>query len=74
MTIAQAEMIVALLGIYVAIGAVVALLYTTFGAGKIDPAAKGMPIQARAIIFPGVVGLWPLMLAKLVTQKEPPIS
>ena len=28
----------------------------------------------RLLIFPGIAGLWPLMLTKLFTQKEPPVS
>ena len=64
------------LGIYVAIGLLVGLVYMFGGAGRIDPAAtgKGMPLRVRLLILPGVLGLWPLMLAKLFRQTEPPIS
>ena len=64
------------LGIYVAIGLLVGLVYLFGGAGRIDPAArgKGMPLRVRLLILPGVLGLWPLMLAKLFRQTEPPIS
>lgn len=74
MDLALAEAITLAMGIYFAIGAVFALLFVLFGAARIDPAAKGMPVQARLIIFPGVMGLWPLMLVKLFTQKAPPVS
>ena len=59
---------------YLAIGAVVALIYVFGGAGRIDPAAKGrgMPLRVRFMIFPGVMALWPMMALKLFTQTEPP--
>ncbi|MEL6667067.1 MAG: hypothetical protein AAFQ24_13140 [Pseudomonadota bacterium] len=71
-----ANLLVTGLGIYAAIGLLVALAYLFGGAGRIDPAAKGkgMPIRVRLMIMPGVIGLWPLMLSKLFVQKEPPIS
>jgi len=74
MSIALATTIVSALGVYFAIGAVFALFFVTFGVGRIDPDAKGMPLRARAIIFPGVMGLWPLMLMKTFNQKAPPVS
>ena len=71
-----ANLLVTGLGIYAAIGLLVALAYLFGSAGRIDPAAKGkgMPIRVRLMIMPGVIGLWPLMLSKLFAQKEPPIS
>jgi hypothetical protein len=74
MTIAMAETIVAVLGVYAAIGVAFALAFIVFGAGRIDPSARGMPVQARMIIFPGVAALWPLVLVKLFAQREPPVS
>jgi len=74
MSIELANMIVAGLGIYLAIGAVFALGFVFFGAGKIDPAAKTMPIRARLLILPGAMGLWPVMAMKWLRQKEPPLS
>lgn len=74
MSLETASLIVTIAGVYLAIGAVFALVFVTLGAGRIDPGAKGMPFQARALIFPGVMGLWPLMLVKLLTQKAPPVS
>ena len=74
MSLETASLIVTLFGLYFAIGAVFALFFVTLGASRIDPAAKGMPVQARLILFPGVMGLWPLMLIKSFTQKAPPVS
>ena len=71
-----ANIIVMAIGVYAAIGLLVGLAYLFGGAGRIDPAAKGkgMPWRVRALILPGVLGLWPLMLTKLFRQTEPPIS
>ena len=76
MSEAAAETLVLGLGLYFAIGALVGLIYLFGAAGRIDPAAKGkgLPLRVRLLIFPGVMGLWPLMLTKLFTQKEPPVS
>jgi len=76
MSESAAEILVLALGIYAAIGLLIALVFAFGGAGRIDPAAKGkgMPIRVRLMILPGVVGLWPVMLTKLLTQKEPPVS
>ncbi len=76
MSEAAAETLVMTLGIYALIGMLVGLIYLFGGAGRIDPAArgKGLPLRVRLLIFPGIAGLWPLMLTKLFTQKEPPVS
>lgn len=71
-----AELLVLGLGIYAAIGVLVGLIYVFGGAGRIDPAAKGkgLPFRVRLMILPGIAGLWPVMLTKLLTQTEPPVS
>ncbi|MEM9937791.1 MAG: hypothetical protein AAF768_02990 [Pseudomonadota bacterium] len=71
-----ANLIVSGSGLYLLIGLIVALIYVFGGAGRIDPAAKGkgLPLRVRLLIVPGVMGLWPIMLTKLFTQKEPPVS
>lgn len=71
-----AEILVLGLGIYALIGVLVGLIYMFGGAGRIDPAAKGkgLPLRVRLMILPGIVGLWPVMLTKLLSQREPPVS
>ena len=75
MTEGVANAIVLFLAAYAGVGLLIAFIYAFGGAGRIDPAArgKGLPIQARLLIMPGVLGLWPLMLSKLFRQKEPPV-
>lgn len=76
MSEAAAETLVLVLGVYAAIGVLVGLIYMVGGAGRIDPAAKGkgLPLRVRFLVLPGIIGLWPIMLTKLMTQKEPPVS
>jgi len=76
MSESAAEILVLGLGIYALIGVLIGLVFAFGGAGRIDPAAKGksLPLRVRLMILPGVAGLWPVMLTKLLTQKEPPIS
>lgn len=76
MSVEAAELLVLVLGAYFGVGLLVSLIYMFGGAGRIDPAAKGkgLPLRVRVLILPGIVGLWPLMLAKLFTQTEPPVS
>lgn len=71
-----AEILVLGLGIYALIGVLVGLIYVFGGAGRIDPAAKGkgLPFRVRLMILPGIAGLWPVMLIKLLSQTEPPVS
>ncbi|GAB5457422.1 MAG: hypothetical protein Hens3KO_04520 [Henriciella sp.] len=76
MTDELASSIISGFGLYLAVGVLVALIYFFGGVGRIDPAAKGkgMPFRARLLIMPGIIGLWPLMLSKLLRQKEPPLQ
>lgn len=76
MSLEAAGMLVQLMGFYLLAGLLVGLLYLFGGAGRIDPAAKGkgMPWRVRFLVLPGIIGLWPLMLSKLIRQKEPPVS
>lgn len=76
MSLEAAGMLVQLMGFYLLAGLLVGLIYLFGGAGRIDPAAKGkgMPWRVRFLVLPGIIGLWPLMLSKLLRQKEPPVS
>ena len=71
-----ANLLVSGLGLYLLIGLGVGVIYLFGGAGRIDPAAKGagLPWRVRFLVLPGIIGLWPLMATKLLTQKEPPVS
>lgn len=74
MSVDAAEWLVKVLGLYLAAGVLVAIVFIVKGPARIDPAARGMPWAARLFLLPGVAALWPLMLQKWLTQKEPPHS
>ena len=74
MSEAWADLLVLAMGAYLALGALIALLFVFLGAGRIDPAAQGMPLQARLIIWPGCTLLWPLILVKWLRGSGPPVA
>ncbi|MEL7296342.1 MAG: hypothetical protein AAGJ86_01705 [Pseudomonadota bacterium] len=74
MSVATASTIMALLGGYLLIGLVVAIGLLLSGLGNMDPAAAQLRWRVRLLLLPGLVGLWPLMLAKRLTQSEPPLQ
>ncbi len=74
MSVADAQMLVLMLGLYFGIGFIFACLFVIFGVGRIDPAARTMPIRARLLILPGAAFLWPFMAFKWATQTEPPLT
>ena len=55
---------------YLAIGLLVAVPFLIFGIGRIDPAAKAAPWTFRALVFPGVVAMWPLLLLRWLKSRE----
>ena len=74
MSVAAASTLVTVIGIYLAVGLLIGIAFALGAAKRIDPDAADMTWGARLLIIPGVAGLWPLMLAKLFTQSEPPVS
>jgi hypothetical protein len=74
MTVETATWIVGALVAYGAAGAVFALLFLAFGVGSVDPDAKAMPVTARIVVFPGAAALWPLMLARWLARRGPPVA
>jgi hypothetical protein len=60
---------------YASLGVVFALSFVSIGVQKIDPEARGAGIGFRALIFPGVVALWPLLLRRWAGgATEPPLE
>lgn len=74
MSVAAASTLVTVIGIYLAIGLLLGIAFAMGAAKRIDPDAADMTWGARLLIIPGVTGLWPLMLTKLFTQTEPPVT
>lgn len=62
MSIELAEGILTAVGLYFATGLVFALLFLAFGLRRVDALAADGSAGFKALIFPGIVGLWPIVL------------
>jgi hypothetical protein len=69
MTVAMARGLLYVLSTYVAIGTLLAVPFVVSGIGRVDPAARAAPWTFRALVFPGVVAFWPLLLRRWLTAK-----
>jgi len=54
---------------YAAIGTILAVPLLAFGLGRIDPAAKTAPWTFRALVLPGVVALWPVLMRRWLSVR-----
>ena len=60
---------------YLALGFLFACYFVTRAVGRIDPSAKNGSWGFRAMVFPGSIALWPLLLLRVVTgQQSPPVE
>lgn len=66
------SLIIAAVGVYLAIGVVFALAFVTIGAPRIDHAARGSPWSFRLLILPGAAALWPWLLSRWARGAMPP--
>jgi len=55
---------------YLAIGSILAVPLLAFGLGRIDPAAKTAPWTFRALVLPGVVALWPVLMRRWLNVRR----
>jgi hypothetical protein len=65
LSVGFAGVLVMVLGAYGAIGLVVAVLFLVFAIERMDPAAVGA-YAFRPLLIPGLMLLWPLVLARWV--------
>jgi hypothetical protein len=70
-TIEAATAILGALALYTGIGAVFAAAFLAAGAGRLDPAARDGGFGFRLMILPGLIALWPLMLARWIVGGTP---
>lgn len=56
---------------YVLVGVLFATFFVWSGAGKIDDSARGMSWKVRALLFPGSVALWPVLLRQWRKSAHP---
>jgi hypothetical protein len=68
-----AKLLVGALAIYAALGILFAFAFVSAGIARVDSEAKGSGWGFRAIIFPGAVAFWPLLLSRWARGvTEPP--
>ena len=69
------EILLGLLGLYLAIGVGVGIPFVFRGVNQIDPAAKEGTWGFRLLILPGSVALWPLILGRWrAASGQPPME
>lgn len=67
-----AEVVVLLCTVYIACGLAFAPFFVWRGVGRVDPAAKSAGLGFRLIVLPGVVALWPVLLLRWRSGRQPP--
>jgi hypothetical protein len=72
MTLATAQLLVNLGGIYAALGAIFAVGFLWRWVGRLDPAAAHATWGFRVLVFPGVVMLWPLFVVRVLRGRKAP--
>ena len=56
--------------IYLLLGFAFALVFITVGAGRLDEKTKGTSWVFKALIFPGSIALWPVLLLKWMKKSK----
>jgi hypothetical protein len=56
---------------YLGIGVIFATVFVLAGVNRIDPVARASSWGFRAMIFPGSVALWPLLLRRWILNRPP---
>ena len=62
MDVTSAKILVAVVGVYTALGLLFSVVFVTRGVRRIDPGARaGATWGFRVLIIPGAVALWPFL-------------
>ena len=61
---------IALIGLYVAVGIPVGLAFVTFGVTRVLPEPAPVTVGARVLLFPGAAALWPYVLVRWVKARR----
>ena len=56
-------------GAYATVGVVVTLVLMLGALKRLDPLAAAAPLRVKALIAPGLIALWPLVLARLFSGR-----
>ena len=70
MTPATAQVLVNVLGVYAALGAVFAVFFLWKWVGRLDRAAANATWGFRVLVLPGIVLFWPLFLERLLRARS----
>jgi hypothetical protein len=75
MPVSLAHPIVLVAGAYLAVGLAFAIPFAVRWVGRVDPAARQGTWGFRALIVPGSMLLWPLLVSRLLRGiAEPPVE
>jgi hypothetical protein len=70
-----AEMLTWSVTAYSLLGVAFAVAFVSLGVGRIDPLARSAPWTFRALILPGAVVFWPLLLVRWASGSiAPPVE
>ncbi|MFK7847519.1 MAG: hypothetical protein AB8G77_19665 [Rhodothermales bacterium] len=72
MSITVASWIWSLIGIYLGLGVLFAILFLSLRLKKSDPDANGSSIGFRAIVLPGIILLWPALARRWIAGITTP--
>ncbi len=62
------EVIALVMGVYALVGVLFGIYFLVAGAKKMDSLVADSPFKVRFLLFPGAVGLWPILLLKLLRK------
>ncbi|MEM9378585.1 MAG: hypothetical protein AAGB93_01455 [Planctomycetota bacterium] len=65
------EILLAVAGAYLVLGALFAVPFALFGAARIDPDARDATWGFRLLVLPGAALLWPILLKRWATGALP---
>ena len=63
------KVILSLLGVYFLVGCLFASAFVVKGIKTVDPSTKNASVIFKIMVFPGSVGLWPVLLRKWMKAK-----
>lgn len=70
MTVETAQAIWLAVAVYLSIGVLLGLIALVGGYSRLDHSAAGSSIWFRLIALPGVIGLWPAVLIRLLSGRR----
>ncbi len=64
------SIILYILGIYLLIGFIFSIAFVMRGAGKVDPAAKGISWWTKLLLIPASTAFWVVLLRKWIAKNK----